>query len=91
MDRTIRHRSRLRRARVATTRILAVERSADALLIQITFNEERTVAQKQAICAALVAKLEQRLGLGPADVTINLLDGAGELVLRPRQGAARRR
>jgi len=57
---------------------LGVKRSADALLIQITFNAGRTVEQKQAFYAALVTGLEQRLGLDPADVTINLLEVAPE-------------
>jgi 4-oxalocrotonate tautomerase len=52
---------------------LGIERSPDALLIQITSNEGRTVEQKQALYATLVANLEQRLGLDPADVTINPL------------------
>jgi 4-oxalocrotonate tautomerase len=57
---------------------LRVERSADALLIQISFNDGRTVALKQAVHTALVANLGQRLGLDPADVTINLLEVAPE-------------
>ena len=57
---------------------LGVQRSADALLIQITFNEGRTVAQKQAVHTALVANLEQRLGLDSSAVTINLLEVAPE-------------
>jgi 4-oxalocrotonate tautomerase len=57
---------------------LGVERSADALLIQITLNEGRMVAQKQAVRAGLVAALKPRLGPDPTDVTINLLEVAPE-------------
>ncbi len=39
---------------------------------------EWTVAQKQAFYAALVANLDQRLGLGPAEVRINLFEVAPE-------------
>jgi phenylpyruvate tautomerase PptA (4-oxalocrotonate tautomerase family) len=53
---------------------LGVERSPDALLIQITFNEGRDVEQKKALYAELVRRLHERVGLDPADVTINLLE-----------------
>lgn len=51
-----------------------VERSADAVLIQITLNEGRDVQQKQAFYKALVANLQRKIGLRPADVTVNLLE-----------------
>ena len=49
-------------------------RSPQAILIQITFNEGRTVEQKQAFYAALVKSLHERLGIRPQDVTINLVE-----------------
>jgi 4-oxalocrotonate tautomerase len=51
-----------------------LERSREAILIQITFNEGRTVEQKQAFYAALVERLHERLGIRPQDVTINLVE-----------------
>jgi 4-oxalocrotonate tautomerase len=53
---------------------LGIGRSAEAILIQITFNEGRTVEQKQAFYATLVAALHERLGVRPQDVTINLVE-----------------
>jgi phenylpyruvate tautomerase PptA (4-oxalocrotonate tautomerase family) len=53
---------------------LGIGRSAEAILIQITFNEGRTVEQKQAFYAALVKRLHERLGIRPQDVTINLVE-----------------
>jgi phenylpyruvate tautomerase PptA (4-oxalocrotonate tautomerase family) len=49
-------------------------RSPEAILIQITFNEGRTVEQKQTFYAALVERLNERLGIRPQDVTINLVE-----------------
>ena len=53
---------------------LGLGRSPEAILIQITFNEGRTVEQKQAFYAALVESLHERLGIRPQDVTINLVE-----------------
>lgn len=53
---------------------LGLGRSSEAILIQITFNEGRTVEQKQAFYSALVASLHERLGIRPQDVTINLVE-----------------
>jgi 4-oxalocrotonate tautomerase len=53
---------------------LRLGRSPEAILIQITFNEGRTVEQKQAFYAALVKSLHERLGIRPQDVTINLVE-----------------
>src|SRR6201994_2339276 len=53
-------------------------RSPEAILIQITFNEGRTVEQKQAFYAMLVERLHERLGIRPQDVTINLVEGKKE-------------
>jgi 4-oxalocrotonate tautomerase len=51
-----------------------VRRTADAILVQITFNEGRTIDQKRALYVAIVAALQQRVGLRLEDVTINLLE-----------------
>jgi phenylpyruvate tautomerase PptA (4-oxalocrotonate tautomerase family) len=51
-----------------------VQRSSDAILVQITFNEGRTLDQKRALYIAIVQALQQRVGLRPEDVTINLLE-----------------
>ncbi len=51
-----------------------VHRSTDAILVQITLNEGRTVDQKRALYTAIVQALQHRVGLRPDDVTINLLE-----------------
>jgi 4-oxalocrotonate tautomerase len=51
-----------------------VQRTSDAILVQITFNEGRSIDQKQALYAAIVQALQQRVGLRPEDVAVNLLD-----------------
>jgi 4-oxalocrotonate tautomerase len=51
-----------------------VHRTPEAILVQITLNEGRSIDQKRALYAAIVKALEQRVGLRPDDVTINLLE-----------------
>jgi 4-oxalocrotonate tautomerase len=51
-----------------------VHRTSEAILVQITFNEGRTLDQKRALYRAIVQALQQRVGLRPEDVTINLLE-----------------
>jgi phenylpyruvate tautomerase PptA (4-oxalocrotonate tautomerase family) len=51
-----------------------VQRTSDAILVQITFNEGRSIDQKRALYAAIVQALQQRVGLRPEDVAVNLLD-----------------
>ena len=51
---------------------LQIERSDGIVIIQITLNEGRTVAMKQAFYAE-VARLLEPLGVRPADVFINLV------------------
>ena len=53
---------------------LGIERSAEAILIQITLNEGRTVEAKRAFYAALAAALEERLCIRPEDLTISLVE-----------------
>jgi 4-oxalocrotonate tautomerase len=53
---------------------LDIERSADALIIQLTLNEGRTVEVKKAFYKAVADGLHQRLGLRREDVFINLVE-----------------
>ena len=53
---------------------LGIERSADALIIQLTLNEGRTVEVKKAFYKAVADGLHQRLGLRREDVVINLVE-----------------
>ena len=53
---------------------LGIQRSKDAVLIQITLNEGRTVALKQAFYKALVEALHTGVGLRREDVVINLVE-----------------
>jgi 4-oxalocrotonate tautomerase len=51
-----------------------VDRTADALIIQITFNQGRTVETKKALYQAIADGLHERLGLRTEDVTIGLIE-----------------
>ena len=51
-----------------------IERSADALIIQLTLNEGRTVEVKKAFYKAVADRLHERLGLRREDVFINLIE-----------------
>ena len=53
---------------------LGIERSADALIIQLTLNEGRTVDAKKAFFKAVADGLHERLGLRREDVFINLVE-----------------
>ncbi len=53
---------------------LGIERTEDAVVIQITLNSGRSVEMKKAFYAALAAALHERLGIRPEDVTINLVE-----------------
>jgi 4-oxalocrotonate tautomerase len=53
---------------------LGIERSAEAILIQITLNEGRSVELKRTFYAALAAALHHRLGMRREDVTISLIE-----------------
>jgi 4-oxalocrotonate tautomerase len=53
---------------------LGIERSADALIIQLTLNEGRTVEVKQAFYKAVADGLHARIGLRREDVFINLVE-----------------
>lgn len=51
-----------------------IERSPDALIIQVTISEGRTVEVKQAFYMFIVDNLHQRLGIRREDVMINLVE-----------------
>jgi 4-oxalocrotonate tautomerase len=53
---------------------LGIDRSADALIIQITLNEGRTVEVKKAFYKAVADGLNERVGLRREDVFINLVE-----------------
>ena len=49
-------------------------RSDDVVLIQMTANNTRTPAQKQALFRRMAQLLEERAGLRPEDVFVNLVE-----------------
>jgi 4-oxalocrotonate tautomerase len=53
---------------------LGIERSADALIVQLTLNEGRTVDAKKAFYKAVADGLHARVGLRREDVVINLVE-----------------
>ena len=53
---------------------LGIERSAEALVIQLTLNEGRTVETKQAFYSFVAETLHTRLGLRREDVVISLVE-----------------
>jgi len=53
---------------------LGIQRSADLVIIQITWNEGRTTAQKQALYKAIADGLHATVGLRREDVLINLIE-----------------
>lgn len=53
---------------------LGIVRSADALIVQITLNEGRTVEAKQAFYKALADGLQARVGLRREDLVVNLVE-----------------
>jgi phenylpyruvate tautomerase PptA (4-oxalocrotonate tautomerase family) len=53
---------------------LGIKRTKDAIVIQATLNEGRTVDQKRAFYKAVADGLHQRIGLRREDVFINLVE-----------------
>lgn len=53
---------------------MGIQRSEDALLIQVTLSTGRTVEMKQAFYKAVVDGLAERVGIRREDVTINLVE-----------------
>jgi phenylpyruvate tautomerase PptA (4-oxalocrotonate tautomerase family) len=75
---------------------LGIHRSPDAIVIQVTLNEGRSVEMKRAFYKAVADGLHERLGLRREDVVINLVEvkkenwsfGNGEAQYAPAPGAA---
>jgi 4-oxalocrotonate tautomerase len=53
---------------------LGIHRSNDLVIIQITWNESRTVEQKKALYKAIADRLSTTTSLRPEDVFINLVE-----------------
>jgi len=53
---------------------LGIERSPEAILIQITLNAGRPLELKKAFYAALASALHERLGIRPQDVNVGLVE-----------------
>src|SRR5258706_12436398 len=53
---------------------LGIERTDDLVIIQITWNEGRTVEQKKALFKAIAEGLTKSPGLRPEDVFISLVE-----------------
>jgi 4-oxalocrotonate tautomerase len=53
---------------------LGVEHTDDLVIIQITFNEGRTTAQKQALFKAIAEGIHAATGLGVGDAFVSLLE-----------------
>jgi phenylpyruvate tautomerase PptA (4-oxalocrotonate tautomerase family) len=53
---------------------LGIERSGDLVIIQITWNEGRSVEQKKALYRAIADGLAKAPGVRPEDVFINLIE-----------------
>jgi phenylpyruvate tautomerase PptA (4-oxalocrotonate tautomerase family) len=63
-----------REALIIDPTYLGIERSADAVMIQLTLNEGRTVEVKKAFYKAVADGLHARVGLRREDVIVNLLE-----------------
>jgi len=53
---------------------LGIARTADAIIVQLTLSEGRTVDQKKAFFRAVADGLHERVGLRREDVFINLVE-----------------
>jgi 4-oxalocrotonate tautomerase len=53
---------------------LDIHRTSDLIMVQIFFNEGRSVAQKQALYRAIAEGLSEQLGVRLEDVLITLVD-----------------
>ncbi len=53
---------------------LGVAHTDDLVIIQITFNEGRSLAQKQALYKAIAEGIHQATGLGMGDVFVSLVE-----------------
>jgi len=59
---------------VINAEYLGIQRSADAIVIQVTLNEGRTLELKQAFYKSVADGLHERVGLRREDVFINLVE-----------------
>ena len=59
---------------IFATSYLGVEHTSDLVMIQITFNEGRTTAQKQALFKAIAEGIHTATGLRAGDVFISLVE-----------------
>lgn len=53
---------------------LGIQRSSDLVMIQVTANNTRTLAQKQALYAKIAERLAAHPGVRPEDVLISLVE-----------------
>ncbi|MET0935909.1 MAG: tautomerase family protein [Luteibacter sp.] len=53
---------------------LGIERTDDFVLVQITFNEGRTLEQKKALYEGIVERMKTSVGMRPEDVFVNLVE-----------------
>jgi 4-oxalocrotonate tautomerase len=53
---------------------LGIQRTEDLVVIQITWNEGRTLDQKKALFKGIADGLSQALGIRPEDVFINIVE-----------------
>jgi len=53
---------------------LGIERTDDLVIIQITWNEGRTVEQKKALYKAIAERLTESPGMRPEDIFIGLVE-----------------
>jgi len=65
---------RARESLIIDPTYLGIERSADALIIQLTLNEGRTLELKKAFYKTVADGLQERLGIRREDVFINLVE-----------------
>ena len=57
---------------------LGIARTSDLVIVQITLNTGRTLAQKRALYRRIAANLAAAVGLRPEDAWINLVEVAKE-------------
>lgn len=57
---------------------LGIERSESVVFIQISAMNRRTIDQKKALYARLAVLLNEKAGLRPEDVFVNIVEGASE-------------
>lgn len=53
---------------------LGIDRTDNIIIIQITLNEGRTIELKKALYSKIAQELEDKLGIRPDDVFINLIE-----------------